>query len=123
VLTRASADSGVDRELVSMIVDDQVVYAGYSAGACVLGPDLDGLERVDDDTMVRQPIRTGLGILDRPLVPHLDSPGHPETHMCGELSAALRRRGQEHWALRAGDVLIVDDGRAEILERTSPAKE
>lgn len=121
VLRRALADSGLDRELVEMIRADKVVYAGYSAGACVLAPDLNGLERVDDDSLVGQPMRTGLGILDRPVVPHLDSPGHPETHPCGELSAALHRRRVAHWALRDGDVLLVHEGSAEILKRTEPA--
>jgi dipeptidase E len=120
VLRRALADSRVDRGLVTMIERDEVVYAGYSAGACVLAPDLNGLEKVDDDTVVEQPVRGGLAILDRPVVPHIDSPGHPETHMCDRLSAAFRRAGQDHWALRDGDVLLVHNGRAEILERKDP---
>jgi dipeptidase E len=118
VLRRALADSGMDRELVAMIKADEVVYAGYSAGACVLAPNLHGLEQVDDDSVVEQPLRDGLAILDRPVVPHLDSPGHPETLLCQGLSVALRRGGQDHWALRDGDVLLVQKDRTEVLGRT-----
>jgi hypothetical protein len=61
-----------------------LVYAGYSAGACVLSPSLRGLEAVDDAGAVTrvygaEPVRDGLGLLDEAFVPHYRSPGHPET--------------------------------------------
>ena len=117
VLRRALADSGADAVLVDLIKRDAVVYAGYSAGACVLVPDLDGLERVDDITAVADPIRLGLAILDRPFVPHVDSPGHPETHECDLVSAEFKRAGRRHWALRDGDVLLIDKDNTELLRR------
>jgi dipeptidase E len=117
VLRRILADSGADTVLADLIAQDVVVYAGYSAGACVLAPDLRGLERVDDPTVVAEPIWTGLGVLDRPVVPHVRSPGHPETADCDALSAELARAGRPHWALSDGDVLLVRDGGAEVLGR------
>jgi dipeptidase E len=122
VLRRALADSGVDQQVVAMIKDDEVVYGGYSAGACVLAPDLHGLEQVDDDSVVEQPVRDGLAILDRPVVPHVDSPGHPETDLCDRLSSAFRSEGREHWALRDGEVLVVQDLRTEVLRRTGASE-
>lgn len=121
VLRRALADSGADTVLVDLIKRNAVVYAGYSAGACVLAPDLDGLERVDDIAAVADPIRLGLAILDRPFVPHVDSPGHPETHACDLISAEFTRAHRQHWALRDGDVLVIDKDMTEVLRRSEPA--
>lgn len=117
VLRRALADSGADAVIVELLKRDAVVYAGYSAGACVLAPDLYGLERVDAVTAVSDPIWDGLGILDRPLVPHVRSPGHPETRDCDAVSVQMTRAGQLHWALSDGDVLLIHGHHVEILTR------
>lgn len=117
VLRRALADSGADNLVVDLLQRDAVVYAGYSAGACVLAPDLHGLERVDDITAVVNPIYDGLAILDRPVVPHVDSPGHPETHGCDAISADFTRAGRPHWALRDGEVLLIRNNTVELWDR------
>ncbi len=117
VLRRALADSGADAVILDLLERDDVVYAGYSAGVCVLAPDLRGLERVDDVTKLLDPIYDGLGILDRPVVPHVDSPDHPETHACNALSADLTSAGRRHWALSDGDVLLMRDDAIERLRR------
>lgn len=70
---------------------------------------------MDDVTAVAEPITTGLGLLDRPFVPHVNSPGHPETVACGEVAGLYRDRGQAHWALRDGQVLVVDGQAVEVL--------
>jgi dipeptidase E len=120
VLRRVLADSGADVALLALLRDDALVYGGYSAGACVLAPDLTDLQHVDDISAVPEPITTGLGLLDRPFVPHVASPGHPETELCDEESAALTRKGQEHWALSDGDVLIIDGDQTELLKGSPP---
>jgi dipeptidase E len=79
ILRRALADSGADEALVTLLQRNQVAYGGYSAGACVLGRDLTELQRVDDATAVVAPLTTGLDLLDRPFVPHIRSPRHPES--------------------------------------------
>ena len=116
VLRRVFADSGADSILTELLREDALVYGGYSAGACVLAPDLTDLQHVDDISVVPEPITTGLGLLDRPFVPHVASPGHPETEACDQESAALTRRGVEHWALSDGDVLVVDGPCTELLQ-------
>lgn len=118
VLRRALADSGADAVVVDLLKQDDAVYGGYSAGVCVLAQDLRGLERVDDVTAVPNPIYDGLGILDRPVVPHVDSPGHPETNDCGALSADLTRAGRRHWALSDGEVLLMRNDTIERLGRS-----
>lgn len=80
------ARSKADDALVALLNDDALVYGGYSAGVCVLAPTLRGLEMVDDPPSVRHlygadPIWEGLGILDYCMVPHADSPDHPESEV------------------------------------------
>lgn len=115
VLRRALADSGADQVLVDLAQREQVTYGGYSAGACVLGTDLTELRRVDDPAAAVDPLLTGLGLLDRPLVPHVRTPGHPESALCDEVAGAYTARGQAHWALRDGEVLLVDGATSEVL--------
>ncbi|MBY8879350.1 Type 1 glutamine amidotransferase-like domain-containing protein [Actinacidiphila acidipaludis] len=114
MLRQAMARSGADAAFTALLGRDALVYAGYSAGACVLAPSLRGLEHCDDVTAVRrvygeEPVWDGLGLIDRPFVPHVDSPGHPETVLLGQVSAAYRAAGTAHHALRDGQVLVVRD--------------
>lgn len=112
-LRHAMATSGADTVIPQLIADDALVYAGYSAGGCALAPSLRGLEHCDPTAEVRElygadPTWDGLGVLDRAFVPHLDSPGHPETVLLGEVAAAYRRDDVPFWGLRDGQVLLVD---------------
>ena len=114
LLRYALAASGADAALVQLLHDDALVYGGYSAGPCVLGPSLRGLELVDDPEAVRAthgagPVWDGLGILDYTIVPHVDSPGHPETERCNALAERFRAEDVPHRALRDGEVLVIDE--------------
>jgi dipeptidase E len=96
-----------------MLARDAIAYAGYSAGVCVLTPSLRGLELVDDPDAVSttygdSPIWAGLGILDYAVVPHVDSPDHPESEACGRVAALYRKSGVPHRNLRDGEVLVID---------------
>ena len=101
--------------LLALLKADALVYGGYSAGGCVLAPDIGYAAAVDDIDAVADPITTNLGLLDRPFVAHTASPGHSETVACDALSADLARRGVGHWALRDGDVLVVDGDDTRLL--------
>lgn len=114
-LRRTMADTGTDQVLTDLIKRDAIAYGGYSAGACVLAPDLRGLEGVDEIAAIADPVMTGLGVLDRPFVPHVRSPGHLEAAACDALAAWYQNAGQPHWALRDGEVLIVDGDVTELL--------
>lgn len=118
-LRMALARSGLDDLLVQRILGTGFVYAGFSAGACVLAPSLVGLEHCDPVAPCRElhgEVRgDGLGVLDRPVVPHLRSPGHPETGLLGEVAARYEREGTPYWALEDGQVLVIDDAPARIL--------
>ena len=57
----------------------------------------------------------GLSILDRPLVPHLVSPKHPENAALTRVARAYALAGKPYWALRDGDALVVDGNRVVLL--------
>ena len=113
VLRYAMATSGADRLIPRLVADDALVYAGYSAGPCVLAPSLRGLELCDFPGDVREtygaePIWEGLGSSTGRSCPHLDSPGHPETELVAQVAERYRREGADFWALRDGQVVVVD---------------
>lgn len=112
VLRAQFARSGADRVLPELLAADALVYAGYSAGACLLCPDLHGLELSDDPAEVLptcgiEPVWEGLGLVDRPIVPHIDSPTDPEA-TGNALAARHRAAGVAHWALTDADVVVCD---------------
>jgi dipeptidase E len=109
------ARSGADEAVRHLLAEDRVVYAGYSAGACVLSPSLRGLEAVDPPEAVAETygdrvavVWDGLGILDHAVVPHVDSPEHDESEACTRVAGRYRAEGTPHVALRDGQVLVVD---------------
>ncbi|MGV9413356.1 Type 1 glutamine amidotransferase-like domain-containing protein [Nocardia sp. NPDC003693] len=119
VLRAQFARSGADVVLTRLLERDALVYAGYSAGACVLTPDLHGLESMDDPEEVRtacgvEPRWDGLGLVDRPIVPHLDSPTDPEG-LSRKLAREYLAAGTPHWALTDDHVVLVDGDRTEVL--------
>ena len=116
MLRYALAASGADVELARRLQDDSLLYAGYSAGPCVLGPSLRGLDAVDapaavEETYGQPPIWDGLGLLEFSIVPHYDSPDHPESAALGRVADEYRRRGTPHRTLRDGEVLVIDGTR------------
>lgn len=113
MLRYALARSGADAAVTALLKRDALVYAGYSAGACVLAPSLRGLEPCDDPDVVpgkygEPALWEGLGVLDHAVVPHIDSPGHPETELCGIVAANYRADGTAHRTLRDGQALVID---------------
>lgn len=107
------ARSGADEAIVALLRDDALAYGGYSAGSCVLAPSLAGLDDVDDPEHLKmlygvEPVMSGLGVLDFGIVPHVSSPGHPESPACDRLAARYRAEGVPHRTLRDGEVLVVD---------------
>jgi dipeptidase E len=108
VLRDALATSGADSVLTELTRAGQIVYAGYSAGPCVAGPTLRGLELVDDATSVDNPRFDGLGLVDFALAPHYDSPGHPETDAINDVIAAYEAAGTAYRKLRDGEVIVID---------------
>lgn len=112
MLRHALLRSGADAGFRDLLAADGLVYAGYSAGPCMLSPSMRGLELVDDADAVRrvygsEPLWDGLGLLEEAFVPHYQSPGHPETGAMNHVVARYRAEGIAYRTLRDGQVLLV----------------
>jgi dipeptidase E len=113
LLRYALSRSGADAVVRDLLAADALVYAGYSAGGCVLSPSLRGLEAVDDVRAVRraygaEPVWDGLGLLEQAFVPHYQSPGHPETAAIDRVVAGYQASGVAYCALRDGQALLIN---------------
>ena len=120
VLRKAMEKSGADKAIVDLLAKDAFVYGGYSAGPCVLAPSLRGLEHCDDASAVERLFGEpatfeGLGILDYAFVPHVDSPGHPESDALERVADRYRAEGVPFRALRDGQVLIIEGDDSRLL--------
>ncbi|AHH15979.1 putative peptidase [Nocardia nova SH22a] len=120
VLRAQFARSAADSILRELLAEDAIAYSGYSAGACLLTPDLHGLEGADDPAEVRPAcgIETrwdGLGLVDRAIVPHVGSPGTDPDGHGDRLAARLRDDGVAHWALTDDDAIVVDGTGVTVL--------
>jgi dipeptidase E len=113
MLRSALYRSGGDVVFDELLAADALVYAGYSAGPCVLSPSLRGLELVDDvDAVTRtygsRPVWDGLALLNEAFVPHYRSPGHSETAAIELVVARYRAEGIAYRSLHDGQVLLVN---------------
>lgn len=76
-LRQAMFLSGFDHLLLDRVADPDFVYGGYSAGICILAPDLHGIELADEPTVVVYPdapvLWDGLGIVPYSFLPHYQS--------------------------------------------------
>lgn len=113
VLRQAMKLSGLDNLLPEIKDRNNFVYAGYSAGVCVLSPTLRTYAQVDDATDLpypqqREQIWEGLGMLDFVFEPHYDSPDHPETQKINDEINYCIENKILFKAYRDGEVLIME---------------
>lgn len=110
VLRRAFAQSGFDTCIIKLLNEDKIVYGGESAGAVIAGSSFEGLDIVDDRTLLPDgyvdpcPSR-GLGIIDYTIVPHFES-DNQESALVGELQLYLEKHNLPHKVLRDGEVIV-----------------
>ncbi len=121
VLRRAYFHSGADEVFKELLKDDVIVYAGYSAGPCMLGPTLKGIEGAvdlpdfipngypDDPT-----IWDCLGILPYVIAPHYKS-DHPETEEIDKTIEYYITNHMPFIALRDGEAIVVNDDKQYIV--------
>jgi dipeptidase E len=112
--------SAGDVVLGDLLAADALVYAGYSAGACVLSSTLRGLEIVDDAGAVMriygsEPVWEGLALLTEAFLPHYQSPGHPETAAIDLVAARYQAAGVGYRPLRDGQALLVSGADIEVV--------
>ena len=112
VLRRAYKESGMDTWLWEHKGDKEFVYGGYSAGVCVLSPELKGLEIVDEPNAIpngyqKEVIWQGVGLIDFAFAPHYQS-NHPESEMVSKEVEYMIKNGIEHKALHDGEVIVME---------------
>ena len=105
--------SGFDSILQELFTNGaDMLYGGYSAGICVLGPTLRGVHIMDPPS--EKPygdyatVWEGLNILDYVIVPHFES-DHPESEAVVKAVAHLVKHKIPFRTLRDGEVIIIDD--------------
>ncbi len=74
--------SGFDEIIKELLVKDEIVYAGFSAGVVVLGETMRGLELADEVKYLKkiynaEPVWEGIGILPYNVLPHFKCPTNP----------------------------------------------
>lgn len=109
VLRSALKSSGLDELLLARLGDDSLAYGGCSAGACVCGPTLRGIELIDDAHAAGEPIFDGLALVDYSIAPHVGADGEAGEAIAPFVSY-LRDNAIPYRALRDGQAIVVRDG-------------
>jgi dipeptidase E len=104
VLRQAMLRSGFDLALHHL--ERPLTYVGWSAGACVCGPTLRGLELVDEPPRGLDPIWDGLGLVDFAIVPHYRS-DPPLGLEIDQVVASWEAARAPYRALRDGETISV----------------
>lgn len=112
VLRQAMKLSGFDKIFKQLIKRKDFLYAGYSAGICVLAPDLKALRIVDDPNdkpyaQIKRTIWKGLGYLDYIILPHYKS-DHPESADIDKEVGYCKKNRIAFKTLRDGEVIIIE---------------
>jgi dipeptidase E len=112
VLARAMTATRFALAARELVGSGTLVYAGYSAGACVAGPDLEGIALMDEPDALPSGYQasmppTTLGWVPWRIVPHWRS-DHPEAPGAERAAEHLKARGLAYRALRDGEVIVVD---------------
>jgi dipeptidase E len=113
VLRQAMRLSGFDTLIHELAQREDFLYAGYSAGICILSRSLQYLHLVDDPhdfpyPNCRETLWKGLGLLDYALLPHYNS-DHPESEAIGRTATYCIEQKLLFKALRDGEVLVMED--------------
>lgn len=113
VLRRAMSQSSLDGVLAKKSHDPAFVYAGYSAGSCVAGTTLRGIDLVDDPTVVPTgysdaPVWEGLNFVPFAIAPHFRSP-HPESDVMEDVIDSFIKNKTPFIALRDGEAYVSGD--------------
>lgn len=108
VLRQAMQLSGFDKFVLNNKNNDNFLYSGYSAGMCVLAPNMKGLEIVDDINLNPYNTKTiyeGLGLVDYVPVPHYRS-NHHETSLVDVVVEYYTKNNIKHKALQDGEAIV-----------------
>lgn len=120
VLRRAMRYSHFDKLIVPLVKNNEIVYAGFSAGSVVATKTLKGIELVDDPRQVppnydEEVVWEGLGFVDFSIAPHYKS-DHPESAMIDKVINYFKENKMPFKALSDGQAIIISGDQIEIVE-------
>ncbi|ETB63645.1 TPA: hypothetical protein DIC38_03400 [Candidatus Nomurabacteria bacterium] len=112
VLKRAYEQSGFGEIIKDMVLKDEIVYAGFSAGVVILSKSMKGLEIVDDPSIVPEGYKSdfswdGLGILDYHVAVHYKS-DHPESTNIDKEIEYCEKNNIPYKTLSDGEVIVIN---------------
>lgn len=113
ILNSAFRQSGLDKIIIENLESETFVYAGYSAGVCVLTPTLEGIHLADEPAIIpagypdKIIIWEGLGLLPFCIAPHWRS-DHPESELIEKSVEYFMDHKIPFIALRDGETYIAD---------------
>lgn len=118
-LRRAMSLSGMDQILPELLDQTELVYGGFSAGACVVSPSLRGIHFADDPEEVPpgyspEIIWEGLGLVDFHIVPHYRSK-HAESESMENVITYLTQHRLRYYALSDGQAVVFENGKTAIV--------
>ncbi len=111
LLRRAFAQSSMDNWLIGEKNNQNLVYAGYSAGCCLLSPSLHGTEFFDDPNTIstgykKGIIWEGLGLIDFVFVPHFRPDQNSRSRQNREITYYIKN-GIKYKTFQDGEVLVI----------------
>ena len=120
-LARAMGASGFARVGADLVRSGRLTYAGYSAGVCVVTPDLEGIHLMDDADAVPEGYpadvpAAALAWVPWRVVPHWDS-DHHETSAAALAVEILLDAELPFRTLRDGHAIVVDDAGTRLAGR------
>lgn len=112
VLARAMVRAGFQAAVRERLSDPSFVYGGYSAGSCVAGPDLEGIQLVDDPATIPEGYSPdvapeAMGLVPFRILPHWRS-DHHESEAIERVAGFLSNAGREFRCLRDGQAFVVE---------------
>ena len=119
ILRRAMVQSGFDQAIRNLFAKDEIVYGGFSAGICVLTPDLHGIELVDDPNVVPEGYNSeilweGMGLVDFAIAPHYRS-DHPESAAIEKVVEYYKKHEIPYKALHDGQVILANSYEVKVV--------
>lgn len=109
VLRKAMSLSGFDKYLIDNRENDNILYIGESAGTCVLGKTLRGLDILDEPVNVyNNDLVTyeGIGLLDFTPVPHYKSE-YVGVKMVDDTVKYMEKNNIKYKTIKDGEVIIL----------------
>ena len=121
LLMRALKQSGFSEIIRDMLAADEIAYGGFSAGAVVATPTLQGIDLMDQPEQLaegysEEVVWSGMGLVDFSIVPHYRS-DHPEAPAAETAVAFMEANKLPYKAMADGDVFIWQNGSGELLKR------